>query len=260
MSSAAPSELERSAFVNEILQKLRLKRQDLNNLSSSQIRKIFEDLSVKEISLLCRTNKKFNKICEDPSFWKNKVLNDYGVKKKYGDTWRETAKNMSKTDMINLNDKWVNGHTYEKILNDATEMKGDDGWEYIRDMYSDTLDEVIGEDFRMEFYEDGDLYYQSYDDNLLEIFNVVGFSVEQIEKLAIVHGREINIIIATIASANKWDKALPSISFDEGLHDKSIMEIFPLFYIIDPIFYVMQFSAYPDDKVFTTIWDFLENY
>ncbi len=240
------SELKHSAFVNEILQKLRLKRQDLTNLSSSQIQSIFEDLTVKEILSLCDVNEKFKK----ESLWKDKVFNDYGVKEKFGDSWKETAKNMEEVNMINLNKRWVNGHTYEKILNDASEMKEDDGLEYLSEIYFDVLDEVIGKKLRMELYEAEDLF-QWYNRGIL-----YKFSAEQLEKLDIIYSREINIIIATITSATISDRTLPSISFDEGLHDKSVMEIFPLFYIIDPIFYVMQFSATSESEVLTTISGF----
>ncbi len=109
--------------VDEILERLRLRRQDLNTLSSSQIRSIFEDLTVKEISILCGVNRKFNLICEDEKFWKDKVFNDYGIEKKYGETWRETAKNMSKVNMINLNAEWIDGRTCGEILDDTLNGK-----------------------------------------------------------------------------------------------------------------------------------------
>ncbi len=254
--------------VIEILKRLRIKSQNLNNLSQSQIQSIFEDLTVKEISSLCTVSKKFNTACKSQSLWKRKVLNNYGVKEKFGDTWRETAKNMSKVNMINLNDKWINGQTYRQILNDASEMKGDERWEYMRKLYVDAIDEVIGEELRIQMYDEDDYAYTSYDDTLHEIFEVeMGFSERQLEKLAMIHSREINIIHAAIASATRWDKTLPGISpndpkghFDEELNDLSIMKIFPVFYIIDPIFYVMQFSAYPAASIIITINDFLEVY
>ncbi len=195
-------------------------------------------------------------------------MNDYGVKEKFGDTWRETAKNMSKVNMINLNDKWVNGQTYGQILRNASEMKGDEGWEYMRKMYMDAVDEVIGEELRIQLYDEDEYAYTLYNDVLHEIFEVeMEFSERQLEKLSMIHTREINIIHATIASATRWDKILPGISpndpkghIDEELFKVSIMNIFPTFYIIDPIFYVMQFSAYSDANILITIHDFLEGY
>ena len=89
MASVAPSELERVVSVDEILERLRLKRKDLNNLSTSQLKTIFLNLTIKEISSLCRVSRKFNRVCEDESFWKIKVADAYGIEKKYGSTWRE---------------------------------------------------------------------------------------------------------------------------------------------------------------------------
>ncbi len=79
--------------VNEIFAKLRLAEKDLDKLSTSQLETVFSDLTSKEISSLCRVNRKFNTLCKDESFWRNRVLNNHGIEKKYGDTWRETAKN-----------------------------------------------------------------------------------------------------------------------------------------------------------------------
>ena len=121
-----------SSSVNEILAKLRLERQDLNRLSSSQLRTIFIDLTVKEISLFCRINKRFNTICEDESFWRIKVLNDYGIEERYAVTWKQTAITMSIHNMINLNDKWINGRTYKEILNEALQQEY--GPEFILDL------------------------------------------------------------------------------------------------------------------------------
>nr|QBK92520.1 MAG: F-box-like protein [Pithovirus LCPAC401] len=254
--------------VTEILKRLRIKNQNLDNLSYSHIQSIFETITIREISLLCTVSKKFNAVCNDQSLWRKRVLNDYGIKKKFGDTWRETAKNMYKVNMINLNDKWVNGQTYGRILRDASEMKEDEGWEYMRDLYVDAIDKIIGKELRIEMYDEDEFSYSLYDDDLYEIFRVeTGLMEDQIEKMAMIHSREINIIHATIASATRWDKHLPGISLndtkgyiDEELFKVSIMEIFPTFYIIDPIFYVMQFSAYPDINIKITILDFLEGY
>nr|QBK93992.1 MAG: F-box family protein [Pithovirus LCPAC406] len=107
--------------MNEILAKLRLERQDLNRISSSQLRSVFSDLTVKEISILCGVSKKFNTICKEESFWRTKVLDNYGIEKKYGDTWRQTAINMDKVNMINLGDKWIDGRTYREILGDTVQ-------------------------------------------------------------------------------------------------------------------------------------------
>nr|QBK92840.1 MAG: F-box-like family protein [Pithovirus LCPAC401] len=71
--------------VTDILEQLELKAQDLNYLTPALIQKIFSVLTVKEISLICNINRKFNTICKRESLWKDKVLSDYGIEKKYGE-------------------------------------------------------------------------------------------------------------------------------------------------------------------------------
>ena len=105
--------------VSGILARLNLSKRNLNNISLSQLRTVFSDLNVKEISKLCPVNRRFNTICQDESFWKNKIYNDYGIYKKYDSTWRETARIMDRYDMINMNDVWFDGRTYMEILNDS---------------------------------------------------------------------------------------------------------------------------------------------
>nr|QBK93689.1 MAG: uncharacterized protein LCPAC406_00030 [Pithovirus LCPAC406] len=124
--------------VDEILARLRLKVEDLNTLNPSLVQGIFLDLSVGEISKLCAINKKFNDECLRESLWQIKVWADYGVDKKYGETWKETAKNMFIVGMINLNERWINGETYNEILKKAS-SKGKDGKKYLFDIQVDAL-------------------------------------------------------------------------------------------------------------------------
>nr|QBK93080.1 MAG: F-box-like family protein [Pithovirus LCPAC403] len=63
-----------------------------NDIGSEITQKIFENLTVVEISKLCHVNHSFNSICEKESLWKNKVQNDYEVGEKIKETWREEAK------------------------------------------------------------------------------------------------------------------------------------------------------------------------
>nr|QBK92480.1 MAG: hypothetical protein LCPAC401_01180 [Pithovirus LCPAC401] len=56
-------------------------------------------------------------MCGRESLWQTKVWNDFGIEKKYWDTWRKTAENLFKMKMINLNKKWVNDMTYKEIIN-----------------------------------------------------------------------------------------------------------------------------------------------
>nr|QBK92397.1 MAG: F-box-like family protein [Pithovirus LCPAC401] len=111
--------------VNEILAKLNIRRKDLNNLSTTQLEIIFSDLTSKEISLLCVVSRKFNILCKDESYWKNRVRNRHGIRKMYGDTWRETAKIMDEFNMINMDAVWIDGRTYWEIMDDALQNGSD---------------------------------------------------------------------------------------------------------------------------------------
>nr|QBK93968.1 MAG: F-box-like protein [Pithovirus LCPAC406] len=102
--------------ISEILERVHLKEESLGNLPPDVIQEIFLDLSVEEIMKLCRSNVAFNIVCERESFWQTKVWTDFGIEKKYWDTWRKTAENLFKMKMINLNKKWINGMTYREII------------------------------------------------------------------------------------------------------------------------------------------------
>nr|QBK92482.1 MAG: F-box-like protein [Pithovirus LCPAC401] len=102
--------------ISEILERVHLREESLNNLPPDVIQEIFLDLSVEEIMKLCRSSIAFNTVCERESFWQTKVWTDFGIEKKYSSTWRKTAENLFKMKMINLNKKWVNGMTYREII------------------------------------------------------------------------------------------------------------------------------------------------
>ncbi len=78
--------------MEEILNRLNLKIRDLNSLDSDMIQTIFKTQTVKEISILCSVNRTFNGVCQRELLWKEKVLRDYGMTRKTGKTWRETAR------------------------------------------------------------------------------------------------------------------------------------------------------------------------
>ncbi len=81
-----------SDSMNEILKRIQLQSNDLNNTSPEIIQEIFGNLTIREISSICRTSSTFNDVCEKESLWKNKAWNDYRVNKNSEGTWRKTAK------------------------------------------------------------------------------------------------------------------------------------------------------------------------
>ncbi len=81
------------ASIDEIMEKIQLKASDLDNATSTIIQKIFKNLTVEEISRLCRVSHSFNYSCKTESLWRHKILRDYGINEKIDrKSWRETAK------------------------------------------------------------------------------------------------------------------------------------------------------------------------
>ena len=93
---------------------------------SDIVAEIFHYISVKQTFIICRLNVFANLVCQKESLWKDKIPFEYGIKKKYGKTWKETAKLLCKSNMINLEKKWVNGKTYGELLEEA--VKSDDNF------------------------------------------------------------------------------------------------------------------------------------
>ncbi len=109
---------EKGVTIEDILRERHMNIEDLARSSDSAVREILVFISPVEIAKLCRTSRKFNRICKDESFWKMKVKRSYGIEKQYKDTWRKTAEFLHKVNMINLSNKWINGSTYAEIIKD----------------------------------------------------------------------------------------------------------------------------------------------
>ena len=127
------------ASVNEIIKRLRLKK----NLSSTEIQEILFDLNTNEISILCRTDKRFDAVCQRESFWKNRVTSQYGVDDPIlGKTWRDTARIFFQSNMINLGKEWINGMTYKELIEEAYD-RGYESLMYLNHIKNEKLGEVL---------------------------------------------------------------------------------------------------------------------
>nr|QBK92733.1 MAG: F-box-like family protein [Pithovirus LCPAC401] len=102
----------------------RLNIQDISELGTDAIEEFFYGINMEEILKLSTTNTRFNEVYKRESFWKKKVLLDYGVKKKCRGTWEETAKLLCDSNMINLGKEWINGQTYRDLFKQALENNG----------------------------------------------------------------------------------------------------------------------------------------
>nr|QBK93144.1 MAG: hypothetical protein LCPAC403_02780 [Pithovirus LCPAC403] len=96
---------------------------NISELGTDVIEEFFYGINVQEVLKLCRVNTIFNEVCKKESFWRKKVLIDYGIEKKYGETWKKTAILLSDSNMINLRKEWINGQTYGELLEET--LKGD---------------------------------------------------------------------------------------------------------------------------------------
>ena len=102
----------------------RLNIQNISELGTDVIEEFFYGISVKEILELSVTNTRFNEACKREYFWKRKVLLDYEVEKKCRETWKETARLLCHSNMINLGKEWINGQTYGDLFEQALESNG----------------------------------------------------------------------------------------------------------------------------------------
>nr|QBK93594.1 MAG: F-box-like protein [Pithovirus LCPAC404] len=107
---------------------------DIFRVGSDVVFKYFDYISVKEMMKLCRVNRQFNIVCQKDSMWRRKVKNDYGVKTKYGKTWKDTAQFLFEYNMINLNQKWVNEKTYKELFDESLKSESDT---YFKDLYDE---------------------------------------------------------------------------------------------------------------------------
>ncbi len=231
------------ASVSEILARLNLNRRNLDNLSTSQLETVFSDLKVREISLLCRVSRKFNELCKDESFWRNRVLNNYGIDKKYGNTWRETAKNMDEINMINLNGVWIDGRTYREILDDAVQ----NGADVIRG---------LPEHYLLRYVDNNEddasfIQFELQDEKALQDFADTeldrSYTDDELSDILLINSVEINIIYTAVRTYGGVKGRLPGDAHDTIAQVTQSYEF--LRAMIDPILYVMQFSSFQRNKL-----------
>ena len=232
------------ASVSEILSRLNLSSRDLNNISLSQLKTIFRDLTVKEIATLCTVSKRFNTLCKNESFWRNKVFDDYGIEKKYGDTWRQTAINMDKVDMINLGAKWIDGRTYMEILDDAlkngADVITDLQLEYLRSWFDNKRDSEY-----MLSRLDDEKQIQSFS----EIYEDTFQTDDGTHSIFLIKSSEIDVIYATVLTYKGKGLYLPGDTITDTTTGDSLLSYDFLRKMIDPIIYVMQFSSFSPERL-----------
>ncbi len=210
----------------------------MDNLTSVLIQKIFFVLTVKEISLLCCTNKKFKTVCKEESFWRTKVSNDYGpILKKYGDTWREIAINMDKVNMINLNNRWIDGRTYKEILIDTLQ----NGSSVVLNLQSKYLLPYLNS--KEDLF---DFQFNTHDQAAMKNMLDRDCTDEEVNNMFYIKTREMNVIFFAVYTFTgiKYQIYFPG----DQLSNLRTGTALSSHEMIDPILYVMQFSAFSDDR------------
>nr|QBK92796.1 MAG: uncharacterized protein LCPAC401_04340 [Pithovirus LCPAC401] len=256
--------------VEEILDRFRIRQKDLNDVPPPLIHEMFLSLTPKEIFKLCRISRKFNDECKKESLWEFKVRNDYKIDRKLGDTWKETAKMLVKSNMINLDKKWINGMTYRQILNEGL-IKGNEAHQYIDKLRKDaiieeTKDDILAiESYSTEFTDIeptwldaiqwGTIFVRdrkigSMDDRRVEKNIKIPIDKHTMDSLKRILTREFSVITAVIYTYSASYIFLPSMVYGEFGTPESPKDLhFIIPNILDFTPYVIQFSLYPVENL-----------
>ena len=254
---------------------------DIASLKSDDISKYFDDLSVKEVIKLCKINSQLSSVCKFDSMWERKVKNDYGIDKKYGKTWKETAIFLFDTNMINLNAIWDGHESYRKLFKRGLDDPSPDLLQsymgdslvssfvfpgYVVDMksakrfilttYLDS-NERISNDF--ETKEDYEQYFEEFNSENGGILDSEEFIEEHLRKMT----REFSIITHAVSEIKK----------DFGKHKYGLANIVAvtnsdteptakqnrmndkIMLFIDPMLYVMSYCLMTNENLSSTpIW------
>ena len=235
-----------SITIEHILGQRRMNITDFKNSDDDTIREILSLISPPEISRLCATSRKFNRICKDQSFWRVKVKRDYGIQKKYGSTWKETAINMHKVNMINLNNRWINGRTYSEIVEEVSDSKDSMGilFQMERQYFPDSIN-TQGGFVGAIFMLDGNIYNPIFDRMDRDLTN------REIETLEKIYTSEFAIIFRSFYHIVGLYSNLPNHLQQNYVYQNSTgSKIFDIVLsVIDLTPYIMFFSSLTTDEL-----------
>ncbi len=209
----------------------------VSQLISTLIRKMFEYLTVKEMAISRMLNKVTNEFCNEEELWKKKIFRDYGVTKMYGKTWKQTGVEMAKCNMINLNDKWANGKTYKQLLDDTLKT-GFDTLDKEQIHLISVAAKVSKENIYVLIYEIESMKNDDYTN--------IGFDNDTFRKLQHICSREMRIVYSAAVSVQNSNLYLPGEVYYYNISVKPNPFLLSL---VDPIVYVMQFSAFSSEDL-----------
>nr|QBK92872.1 MAG: uncharacterized protein LCPAC403_00060 [Pithovirus LCPAC403] len=209
--------------VEEILKRVRLKKE----ISSTEIEEILLDINTNEISILCRTDKRFNTVCKRESFWRNRVTSHYGVDNPIlGKTWKDTARIFFQADMINLGKEWVNGMTYKELIEESY-YRGSESLLYLHHLKDKMIDEVLESknNSTTVFYFETDHVFNIMADNLVER-NITTLSDDElVEKIKPILTKELGVIAAAVAIRYFSYPELPGVPGQGEIIGKWLTEV-----------------------------------
>nr|QBK93699.1 MAG: F-box family protein [Pithovirus LCPAC406] len=153
---------------------------------------------------------------------------------------------MDKIYMINMNGVWVDGRTYREILNDVlqngVDVVTDLQAQYLLPYANDSKEEVNYLQQQYSINDDDDL--QDFAELALGRY----YTDDELNDIYYIRNREMDVIYATIRTYKGAGLYLPG----DTITDTSKTSLPSYEFIrdmIDPIFYVMQFSSFDQDKL-----------
>nr|QBK93183.1 MAG: hypothetical protein LCPAC403_03170 [Pithovirus LCPAC403] len=231
--------------------------QNISELGTDVIEEFFYGISVKEILELSVTNTRFNEACKRESFWKKKVLIDYGVEKKYGETWKETALLLFNSNMINLRKEWIDGQTYGELFEEG--MRDDN-------LFAGILNKHQIPRMQVHVYSESVVDFKSAE--IDHALSCAGFSLEELRELHIgptdedtvqrvlrVVTREFSVIMHAVSEAKRYYSLFSLGEFWQDslieLQDRDLKTSKGIRSLVDPIIYVMMYSFHSIDTLNT---------
>ena len=188
-------------------------------LPKDVLAEIFLYFTVEEISILFTVNTQFNIDVN----WKKLIQMGFGINKRYCDTWKDTAKLLVQSNMINLSKKWINGKTYNDIL------------------FGSSKDSNYFSNLRIQ-YEVKEYYFPEHVRNSKIAIKFINNSDLTADSFRIFHGLDIY-------DEKYIEHHLSFYTREYIVLDHAHSQFLYTFNFIDPITYVICYSVIPYNKL-----------
>ncbi len=159
------------------------------------------------------------------------------------ETHGEKQPKMDEINMINLNNKWIDGRTYKEILNDALQ----NGADVLTGLPVDYLIPLVGDNEEDAEYVRFELHDEKALQDFADAFFERPFTDNEIDDILLANSREIHVIYTAVLIYQGVRGRLPGDV--DGMVAQVTQSYEFLREMIDPILYVMQFSSFPYDRL-----------